>query len=109
MSHEAERANQHQDGVRRQTIQARKDYKPRQQFNNKPKAPPKPTHEQLLKVAMEQSKNILLYLDDGEVWEGKITQMDKYTITLKLDEPDEYQVSEWTVFKHALKGFAVTN
>ncbi|CAB4122197.1 hypothetical protein UFOVP26_120 [uncultured Caudovirales phage] len=110
MSYEQERSSQNRDAARRTTIHSKKDYKPRaNNFQNKPRPPAKPTHEDILKDAMDTNKPILLFFHETDKWRGKILRMDKFTITIaveddagvKMDTPD------WTIYKHAIRGFAV--
>jgi sRNA-binding regulator protein Hfq len=109
MSYEQERNNQNRDATRRATIHPKKDYKPRPQAQAKPRPPAKPTHEDILKEAMDSKKSIYINFIDADKWRAKIVRMDKFTITLNIETDDGVKVEtpDWTIYKHAIKGFAV--
>jgi sRNA-binding regulator protein Hfq len=110
MSYEQERSNQNRDAARRSTIHPKKEYKPRStNFQSKPKPPAKPTHEDILKDAMDTNKPILLFFQESDKWRGKILRMDKFTITISVEDDagGKIDTPDWTIYKHAIRGFAV--
>lgn len=110
MSHEQERNNQIREATRR-TIHPKKDYKPRNNsFQSKPRAPAKPTHEDILKDAMDNQKPVVIFFQDNEKWRTKILRMDKFTLTVAAEDDNGVKlpdVPDWTIYKHAIKGFAI--
>lgn len=63
-------------------------------------------HEIILKSYIINRSPIRLNLDDGKFQNGRITQFDKFTITIMKHSPQGLEVGLETYFKHSIKSFS---
>lgn len=89
--------------------QGKAPYRPRPSNPTKTARVPAITHEQLLKSAIDEGAAIIVQFIEGERWRAKLTRMDKYTLTLIVEDDAGTPIDSpaWTIYKHAIRGFAV--
>lgn len=84
---------------------------PMPNFAERPKARPpidlrkKYDHETILKGYINRKDKVELIDNDGISWAGRVSQFDKWTITIT----DDAGMNPQTFFKHSLKSFKPAN